>query len=73
MKKIEDQFAELERRVRLLLADNARLSGTVRELEREIVELRREAQDLRRLEGSRTHIREKIERALSALEAAERE
>jgi len=73
MKKTEEQFAELERRVRALLADNARLSGRVRELEGEIAGLRRDAQDLQRLQGSRTHIREKIERALSALEAAERE
>lgn len=72
-KNLEEQFAEVERRVRALLAENARLADRARELERELAQLRHETRDLQNFHGKRMHVREKIERVLNALEAAERE
>jgi chromosome segregation ATPase len=73
MKSIEERFAEAEKRVRGLVSENAALRNRVRELERELDEVRREARDLGHFHGKRLHVREKIERILSALEAAGRE
>ncbi len=73
MKSIEERFAEVEKRVRALVSGNAALKRQVRELERELAEARREARDLQHFHGKRMHVREKIERILSALEAAGKE
>jgi chromosome segregation ATPase len=72
-KSIEERFAEVERRVRALVAENSALTRRVREQEEELVQLRREAQDLQHLHGRRMHVREKIERVLAALEEAGRD
>lgn len=69
-KSIDERFAEVERRVRALVSENSALTRRVREQEEELVQLRREAQDLQHLHGRRMHVREKIERVLAALEEA---
>ncbi len=69
-KSIEERFAEVERRVRALVSENSTLTRRVREQEEELLQLRREAQDLQHLHGRRMHVREKIERVLAALEEA---
>ena len=73
MKSIEERFAEAEKRVRALVSENTALRKQVGELERELAEVRREARDLSHFHGKRMHVREKIERILSALETAGRE
>lgn len=70
MKSIEERFAEAEKRVRALVSENADLRRQMKELERELARLRIEARDLQHFHGKRMHVREKIERILSALEAA---
>ncbi len=72
-KNIEEQFAEVEKRVRTLVSENSALSSRVRELEEELGRLRSESQDLQHLRGRRMHVREKIERVLAALEEAGRD
>jgi chromosome segregation ATPase len=73
MKSIEERFAEAEKRVRALVSENAILKRQVREFERELAQLRREARDLQHFHGKRMHVREKIEHILTALEAAGKE
>ena len=70
MKNLSDKFAEIEKRVKILVAENADLKERAAELERELAAVRRDSQEFENLQGSRTHIREKIERVLRALEAA---
>jgi predicted RNase H-like nuclease (RuvC/YqgF family) len=72
LKSIEERFAEAEKRVRSLVSENTALKKRVREFEREIAQLRSEARDLQHFHGKRMHVREKIERILNALEAADR-
>lgn len=69
-KSIEERFAEVEKRVRALVDENFALKRRVQEFEGELARLRSEAQDLQQFHGRRTHVREKIERALAALEGA---
>ncbi len=70
MKDIEAGFAEVEKRVQALVSENKGLAGRVRELERELAQARREAQELQNFHGKRMHIKEKIERILQSMEAA---
>ncbi len=72
-KNIEEQFAEVEKRVRALVSENFALSRRVQEMEEELGRLRSESQDLQHLRGRRMHVREKIERVLAALEEADRD
>lgn len=65
---IEEQFAEAERRVRAVVAENAELRSRLAGLEGELARLRREVQDLQHFHGKRMHVREKIERILQQLE-----
>ncbi len=71
MKDLETKFAEVEKRIGALVAENKVLMGRVRELEHELTHARREAQELQNLHGKKMHIREKVERILHSLEAAE--
>lgn len=70
MKDLEDRFAEIERRVRLLAVENKDLRGRVSELENELAQARREAQQFEHLHGKKLHIKEKIERILQSLDTA---
>ena len=69
VKRIEADFATVERRVQALVAENRGLKKRVRELEDEIAQARRTSQDLEHLHSRRMHIREKVERVLQSLEA----
>ena len=69
-KELRQQFAEVEKRIAAMVAENRELKGRVGELERDLAQARREAQDLEHLHGKRLHIREKIERILQTLETA---
>ena len=69
VKRLEADFAIVERRVQALVAENRGLKKRVRELETEIAEARRSSQDLEHLQSRRMHIREKVERVLLSLEA----
>jgi len=71
VKDLETKFAEVEKRIGALVAENKVLMGRVRELEHELTHARREAQELQNLHGKKMHIREKVERILHSLEAAE--
>jgi multidrug resistance efflux pump len=66
---LEERFGIIERRVKALVAENKNLKARVAQLERELDQAKREARDLAHLEGTKTHIREKIENILSQLEA----
>ena len=69
LKDIETKFAEVEKRVQALVAENKVLTGRFRELEHELAQARREAQELQNFHGKRMHIKEKIERILQSMEA----
>lgn len=71
MKDLEAGFAEVEKRVKALNAENSALRGRVRELEQELAQARRESRDLEHFHGKRMHIKEKVERILNTLEAIE--
>lgn len=70
LKELEEKFAEVEKRVRALVAENRTLTVRVRELEQELSQVRNKEQGFERLHGKQTLIREKIERVLRALETA---
>ncbi len=69
MNDLEMKFAEVEKRIGALVAENKVLTGRVRELENELAQARRESQDLQSFHGKRMHIKEKIERILQSMEA----
>jgi len=68
LKDLEEQFAEIEKRVRKLVIDNKNFKSRINELEQELAQVRREAQDLEHFHGKKLNIREKIERILHSLE-----
>ncbi|OGW40747.1 MAG: hypothetical protein A2010_16225 [Nitrospirae bacterium GWD2_57_9] len=69
MKDLDAGFAEVERRVKTLIAENARLRKQVAELERELAFAQTASGELRNFQGIRMQIREKIEIVLQSLEA----
>ncbi len=69
MNDLESRFAEVEKRVRSLVADNGSLRKRVAELERELKTARADAGDARDFEAKQARIREKVERVLRSLEA----
>lgn len=71
MTDLENKFAEIEKRVRLLVTQNRQFKTRVSELEKELAQARREAQQFEHLHGKKLHIKEKIERILQSLESAE--
>ena len=68
MKDLEGRFAEVEKRVQSIVRENRALTKRVSELERELAQARHEAQEKELLHGKSMHIRDKVERILSALE-----
>ncbi len=69
MKDLEDRFALVEKRVQAIVEHNRSLAARVRELERELAQARREAQELAHVHVAKLHIREKIENILHAIES----
>ena len=71
MKDLAARFAEVEKRVRALAADNGHLRDRVRKLEEELggaIEGAREAETLR---ARKEQVRDRLKRLLRALEAME--
>lgn len=69
MQDLEGRFAEIEKRVRALVAEDRVLRKRVNELERELALARREARDAEHVHGKQRHVREKLERVLRSLDA----
>jgi hypothetical protein len=67
--ELESRFAEIEKRVRSLVADNGSLRKRVAELERELAHVRAEAGESRDFQTKQTRIREKVEQVLRSLES----
>jgi cell division septum initiation protein DivIVA len=70
---LEARFAEVEKRVQALLRQNRSLTKRISELERELAQARHEALETEHLHGKRMHIRDKVERILSALDGIRHE
>jgi len=68
MKDLEEQFAEIERRVRPLVAENRTHKKRIRDLEKELNETRRKVQKSAQFDDKQMHLRERIEKILQALE-----
>jgi len=68
LKHYEDIFAAIEKRVRTLMAQNRDLRNRIKELEQEIVEVRRKAKLVEHLHGEKLHVKEKIAGLLQSLE-----
>jgi len=71
MKDLEERFAEIERRVRPLVAENRSHKKRIRELEKELNQTRRDVQKSAQFSDKQLHLREKIEKILQALEAVD--
>jgi len=69
MKDLEERFAEIERRVRPLVAENRSHKKRIRELEKELNQARCDVQKSAQFNDSKLHLRERIEKVLRALEA----
>jgi chromosome segregation ATPase len=65
---LEGQFAEIENRVRALVAEDRALRMRINELEQELALVRRETRNVEHVHGKHLHVREKIERVLQSLE-----
>jgi prefoldin subunit 5 len=68
LKDLEDSFAIIEGRVKMLVTQNKDLKNRIRELDRELAQVRREVQHVEHFQGKKLHIREKIERILKTLD-----
>ena len=66
---LEERFTEIEKRVKTILTENRTLKDRIRELEQDLVEVRKESLKFSNLHGKQLHIREKIERVLQSLES----
>jgi chromosome segregation ATPase len=69
VKDIHEKFAVIEERVRALRAENDHLASRVSDLEEELAQARRAAQELEQFRGRKLHIRERIENILRTLES----
>ncbi|HEX9020194.1 MAG TPA: hypothetical protein VF903_02910 [Nitrospirota bacterium] len=68
---LEENFAEVEKRVKVLASENRTLKGRVRELEQELSRALNDARDFESVHGKQAHIRQRIERVLQSLESLE--
>jgi len=71
MKDLEERFAEIERRVRPLVAENRSHKMRIRELEKELNQTRRDMQKSAQFNEKQLHLKERIEKILRALEAVD--
>ncbi len=69
MKDLESRFAEVEKRVRTLVSDNAALRKRITELEAELADARKGSGELENFHGKKMRVREKIENILRSLDA----
>ena len=68
MSELGSRFAEVERRVRVLVAENQGLRARVRELEAERGRLGEAARESEALRASRTRVQDRLKRLLRLLE-----
>jgi hypothetical protein len=71
LKDLEERFAEIERRVKALAAENHAHKSRIRELEQELVQTRHDAQKSVQFHDKQLHLRERIEKILQDLESVE--
>lgn len=71
MKDLGARFAEVERRVRALVAENRMLRGRLGELETELAQAKQEAQEAQSLRTKKTRVQERLTRLLRTLESIE--
>jgi chromosome segregation ATPase len=71
MKNLEDRFAEIERRVKALVAENRSSKKRIRELEKELSLKRHEAQKSVQFHDQQIHLKSRVEKILKDLEAVE--
>lgn len=71
MKDLEERFAEIERRVRPLVAENRSHKKRIRELEKELSQTRRDVQISAQFNDKQVGLRGRIEKILQALEAVD--
>ncbi len=70
MTKLSERFAEVEERVKALIAENADLKKRAAELELELAEAQRGLREMEDFQGKKSDIRKKIESVLRTLETA---
>jgi len=68
VKDLDDRFAEIDKRVKLLVTQNKDLKSRIKELDLKLMQVQREAQQVEHFHGGKMHIKEKIERILHTLE-----
>jgi predicted RNase H-like nuclease (RuvC/YqgF family) len=71
MKDLEERFAEIERRIRPLAAENRSHKKRIGELEEELNQTRRDVQKSAQFNDKQARLRERIEKILKALEAVD--
>jgi uncharacterized coiled-coil DUF342 family protein len=71
VKDLAAKFAEVERRVRALVAENGQLRVRLQELEQQLGDARSDAQGLEQTQERTAQVRAKLERVLRKLEALE--
>jgi DNA repair exonuclease SbcCD ATPase subunit len=71
VKNLEERFAEIERRVKALVAENRSHKKRVKELEKELNLTRHDAKKSEQFHDQQLHLRERIEKILRDLEAVE--
>jgi hypothetical protein len=71
VKSLEDKFAEIERRVKTLVAENRSHKKRVKELEKELNMTRHDAKKSAQFHDQQLQLRERIEKILKDLEGVE--
>ena len=71
MKNLEEKFAEIERRVKALVAENHSHKKRVQELEKELKRTHHDTQKSMKFHDKQQHVRERVEKILKDLEAVE--
>jgi regulator of replication initiation timing len=71
VKELGSRFAEVERRVRSLIEENARLRGRVLELEKEQGRLAEAARELESLRAKKAQVQDRLKRLLHVMESIE--
>jgi regulator of replication initiation timing len=71
VKELGARFSEVERRVRALVEENARLRGRVRGLEEELGRMSAGAREAEALRARKAQVQDRLQRLLRLLEAVE--
>jgi len=71
VKNLEEKFAEIERRVQALVAENRSHKKRVKELEKELNLTRHDAKKSMQFHDTQLHLRARIEKILKDLEGVE--